>query len=184
MAESAVPHPKIVSHEDWLAARVAHLAHEKELTKQLDRLRAERRRLPMEKVSRSYLFEGTHGKLSLLGLFEGRRQLIVYHFMFDPKWEKGCSGCTGYVDALGDPSRRAPSMVWPSAPLHQAHAGATTASETSATIAQVATTAKIPRAHRRTQPCPITAAVDSRSPPCVKRHQPVRTTAMPGPAAP
>jgi len=102
MAESAVPHPQIVSHEEWVAARVAHLAREKELTQALDRLRAERRRLPMEKISRSYTFEATQGKLSLLGLFEGRRQLIVYHFMFDPKWEKGCPGCTGYVDALGD----------------------------------------------------------------------------------
>jgi len=61
MAENAVPHPKIVSHEEWVAARVAHLAREKELTQQLDSLRAQRRRLPMEKISRSYVFEGTHG---------------------------------------------------------------------------------------------------------------------------
>jgi predicted dithiol-disulfide oxidoreductase (DUF899 family) len=102
MAESAVPHPKIVSHDEWACARLDHLAHEKALTKELDRLRAERRRLPMEKIGKSYTFEGPKGKVSLLGLFEGRRQLIVYHFMFDPKWEKGCVGCTGYIDALGD----------------------------------------------------------------------------------
>ena len=102
MAESAVPHPRIVSHDEWVADRVAHLAHEKQLTIELDRLRAERRRLPMEKIEKSYVFDGPKGKLSLLGLFEGRRQLIVYHFMFDPGWDKGCHGCTGYIDALGD----------------------------------------------------------------------------------
>ncbi len=102
MAESAVPHPRIVSHDEWVADRVAHLANEKRLTIELDRLRAERRRLPMEKIDKSYVFDGPKGKLSLLGLFEGRRQLIVYHFMFDPGWDKGCHGCTGYIDAMGD----------------------------------------------------------------------------------
>ena len=102
MAESAVPHPRIASHDEWVADRVAHLANEKRLTIELDRLRAERRRLPMEKIDKSYVFDGPKGKLSLLGLFEGRRQLIVYHFMFDPGWDKGCHGCTGYIDAMGD----------------------------------------------------------------------------------
>lgn len=102
MSENAIAQPKIVSPQEWLVARKAHLTHEKEMTKQLDRLRAERRRLPMVKLDKSYSFEGPDGKRSLRDLFEGRRQLIVYHFMFDPTWDKGCKGCTGFIDALGD----------------------------------------------------------------------------------
>jgi predicted dithiol-disulfide oxidoreductase (DUF899 family) len=56
----------------------------------------------MVKIEKKYSFDGANGKRSLHDLFEGRRQLIVYHFMFDPAWEKGCSGCTGFVNALGD----------------------------------------------------------------------------------
>ncbi len=97
-----VPHPKIVSAEEWLAARRAHLEQEKALTKESDRVNAERRRLPMVKLEKSYVFSGPDGERSLLDLFEGRRQLIVYHFMFDPEWDEGCSGCTGYINALGD----------------------------------------------------------------------------------
>lgn len=99
---SEVAHPAIVSRAEWLAARKAHLAHEKEATRMLDRLRAERRRLPMVKLDKDYAFEGPQGRVSLLQLFEGRRQLIVYHFMFAPDWEKGCPGCSGFVDAIGD----------------------------------------------------------------------------------
>lgn len=95
-------HPPIVSHAEWLAQRTRLLEREKELTRQWDRLAAERRRLPMERIEQDYVFEGPVGKLSLGDLFEHRPQLIVYHFMFDPAWEKGCPGCTGYVDALGD----------------------------------------------------------------------------------
>jgi predicted dithiol-disulfide oxidoreductase (DUF899 family) len=102
MSESTTAQPKIVSQQEWLAARKAHLAHEKEMTKQLDRLRAERRRLPMVKLDKHYSFEGPDRKRDLRDLFEGRQQLIVYHFMFDPAWDKGCTGCTGFVDALGD----------------------------------------------------------------------------------
>jgi predicted dithiol-disulfide oxidoreductase (DUF899 family) len=102
MTDHRVPHPPIVSREDWLKQRTELLAHEKELTHQKDRVNAERRRLPMVKLDKPYQFEGAQGKASLLDLFQGRRQLVVYHFMFDPKWEKGCTGCTGYVDALGD----------------------------------------------------------------------------------
>src|SRR6202163_3039006 len=98
----SIPHPKIVSREQWLVERKKLLADEKVLTKHYDRVNAERRRLPMVKIEKEYFFEGLKGKLSLKDLFEGRRQLIVYHFMFDPTWEKGCSGCTGFVDALGD----------------------------------------------------------------------------------
>ncbi len=102
MATSKIPHPEIVSADEWLGQRLKLLAHEKELTKEYDRVNAERRRLPMVKIEKNYSFHGPKGTVSLHDLFEGRRQLIVYHFMFDPAWEKGCSGCTSYIDALGD----------------------------------------------------------------------------------
>jgi predicted dithiol-disulfide oxidoreductase (DUF899 family) len=95
-------HPKIVSREEWLVARKAHLAHEKEMTKAVDGLHAERRRLPMVKLDKTYTLDATTGRVTLSELFGDRRQLIVYHFMFDPAWEKGCPGCTSFIDALGD----------------------------------------------------------------------------------
>jgi len=95
-------HPSIVKHEEWLAERMELLQREKELTKQKDKVNAMRRRLPMVKVEKTYTFDGPQGKQTLSDLFDGRRQLIVYHFMFDPEWDTGCTGCTGYVDALGD----------------------------------------------------------------------------------
>ena len=97
-----IAHPGTVSHEEWVAERKKLLAQEKELTKQGDMVNAARRRLPMVKLEKEYRFDGPKGKQSLKELFDSRRQLIVYHFMFDPEWEKGCSGCTGYVNALGD----------------------------------------------------------------------------------
>lgn len=100
--KSTIPHPPIVSRHQWLAERKKLLAHEKELTKQRDRVNAERRRLPMVKLEKDYVFDGPNGKQNLKALFDGRKQLIVYHFMFDPAWDKGCPGCTGYVSALGD----------------------------------------------------------------------------------
>ena len=78
------------------------LVDEKELTRHYDRVNAARRRLPMVRIDKPYVFDGPKGKRNLDALFEGRRQLIVYHFMFDPAWDKGCMGCTSYVDALGD----------------------------------------------------------------------------------
>jgi predicted dithiol-disulfide oxidoreductase (DUF899 family) len=102
MTTSTVSHPPIVSRDQWLAERKELLAHEKELTKHYDRVNAERRRLPMVKIEKHYVFDGSNGKPSLKDLFEGCPQLIVYHFMFDPTWDKGCPGCTGWVDALGD----------------------------------------------------------------------------------
>ena len=97
-----VPSPEVVSEGEWLTRRKALLQEEKELTRHLDRVNATRRRLPMVKVDKTYTFDGPNGKATLLDLFEGRRQLVVYHFMFDPAWEKGCMGCTGYVAELGD----------------------------------------------------------------------------------
>src|ERR1700687_6090864 len=102
MTTGTVPHPPIVSRDQWLAERKKLLEDEKELTKHRDRINAERRRLPMVKIEKDYVFDGPQGKQSLEALFAGRRQLVVYHFMFDPGWDKGCAGCTGYVNALGD----------------------------------------------------------------------------------
>lgn len=98
----AISHPEIVSPEQWLAERKSLLADEKKLTKQYDAVNAKRRRLPMVRLDKSYSFDGPNGQATLIELFEGRRQLIVYHFMFDPEWDKGCPGCTGYVDSLAD----------------------------------------------------------------------------------
>ncbi len=94
--------PPVVSEAEWREQRVALLAEEKELTKHRDRVNAKRRRLPMVKVTKEYLFESPTGKRSLEDLFEGKHQLVVYHFMFDPSWDEGCGSCTGFVDALGD----------------------------------------------------------------------------------
>lgn len=100
--KNEIAHPKIVGHSEWLTARKTLLEHEKEYTRQRDRINAERRRLPMVKLEKDYTFEGSNGSVKLIDLFAGRTQLIIYHFMFAPEWEKGCMGCTGYVDALGD----------------------------------------------------------------------------------
>jgi predicted dithiol-disulfide oxidoreductase (DUF899 family) len=102
MATNEIPHPPVVSHDQWLAERKKLLAHEKELTRQHDRVNAERRRLPMVRIEKDYVFDGPGGKRRLKDLFEDRRQLVIYHFMFDPSWENGCPGCTGYANALGD----------------------------------------------------------------------------------
>jgi predicted dithiol-disulfide oxidoreductase (DUF899 family) len=102
MTTNGSAHPAIVSRNEWLVERKVLLGHEKDLTKHYDRVNAERRRLPMVKIDKDYVFDGPNGKRHLKDLFDGRRQLIVYHFMFDPAWDKGCSGCTSFVDALGD----------------------------------------------------------------------------------
>src|SRR3984885_10766477 len=87
------PH-QIVSREEWIAARKAHLAHEKEYTRARDRLSAERRALPWVKVDKSYLFDGPAGQQTLTDLFAGRSQLVVQHFMFAPDWTEGCKSCS------------------------------------------------------------------------------------------
>ncbi len=102
MTQHAIAHPPIVSRDEWLATRARHLEREKELTRRRDRVTAERRRLPMTPIEKDYVFDGPEGQQRLADLFDGRRQLIVYHFMFAPEWDKGCPSCTGYVDALGD----------------------------------------------------------------------------------
>ena len=97
-----ISHPEIVAQEAWLAARIELLAKEKALTRQRDAVSAARRKLPMVKIDQDYVFEGPAGTVRLRDLFAGRPQLIVYHFMFDPAWDKGCPSCTGYIDAFGD----------------------------------------------------------------------------------
>jgi predicted dithiol-disulfide oxidoreductase (DUF899 family) len=93
--------PPVVSQDQWLAARDQLLKKEKELTRARDALAAERRRQPMVRIDKSYVFEGSEGRASLIDLFDGRRQLIVYHFMFDPDWDEGCSGCSMFTDTIG-----------------------------------------------------------------------------------
>jgi predicted dithiol-disulfide oxidoreductase (DUF899 family) len=94
--------PDVVSRDEWLAARKKLLVREKEVTRERDALNAERRRLPMVEIEKAYAFEGPDGGASLLDLFEGRRQLIVDHFMFDPSWDDGCPSCSGRVDQYGN----------------------------------------------------------------------------------
>jgi predicted dithiol-disulfide oxidoreductase (DUF899 family) len=94
--------PEIVSQDDWLAARKELLTSEKEAVRAKDALNARRRRLPMVRVEKDYRFEGPDGPVGLRDLFDGERQLVVQHFMFDPAWEDGCSSCTAAVDELSD----------------------------------------------------------------------------------
>ena len=98
----SIPHPEIASREEWLVRRKELLEKEKELTRRRDEVSAALRRLPMVKLEKHYVFEGENGATTLRDLFEGRRQLIVYHFMFDPDWDQGCLGCTGFVTSMGD----------------------------------------------------------------------------------
>jgi len=90
--------PEIVSEAEWLVARKDLLTREKEFTRQRDALSAARRHLPMVKIDKEYVFEGPNGRETLSDLFEGRRQLIVYHFMFGPGWEEGCKSCSYLAD--------------------------------------------------------------------------------------
>jgi predicted dithiol-disulfide oxidoreductase (DUF899 family) len=92
--------PDVATRAQWLKARKALLAREKEFTRQKDALNAERRRLPMVAVEKDYTFEGPEGAVSLADLFDGQRQLVIYHFMFDPSWDDGCSACTAGCDEL------------------------------------------------------------------------------------
>jgi predicted dithiol-disulfide oxidoreductase (DUF899 family) len=91
---------RTVSREEWTRARKALLAKEKAFTAERDALSAARRDLPVVKVEREYVFEEPAGKRTLLELFEGKRQLIVYHFMFNPSWDEGCKGCSYVADAF------------------------------------------------------------------------------------
>jgi predicted dithiol-disulfide oxidoreductase (DUF899 family) len=101
--------PKIVSREEWTRARKELLAKEKAHDHLRDALSAERRQLPMVKVDKPYTFEGAEGRVSLADLFGGRRQLIVYHFMFDPSWDEGCKSCSLLADTFDGASVHLPA---------------------------------------------------------------------------
>ncbi|MCC5883888.1 MAG: DUF899 domain-containing protein [Halomonas sp.] len=96
--------PPVVSEEQWHAALEEQIAREKAHTRERDRLNAARRRLPMVEVQADYVFDRPQGEATLFDLFEGRRQLIVYHFMFGPDWNAGCDGCSWVVDAMTHPA--------------------------------------------------------------------------------
>ena len=94
--------PRIVSHAEWLAARKTLLAEEKAFTKARDELSAKRRKMPWVRVETDYAFTGPKGKETLADLFEGRSQLIIYHFMYGPDWGQGCKSCSFWADNFND----------------------------------------------------------------------------------
>ncbi len=96
---SIMENHKVVSKEEWVTARKEHLKKEKEFTRQRDELRKESRALPWLKIEKNYKFEYVNGKVTLSDLFDGKSQLIIYHFMLGPEWEEGCSGCSFLADS-------------------------------------------------------------------------------------
>jgi predicted dithiol-disulfide oxidoreductase (DUF899 family) len=95
---SSIQDHSVLSHEEWLAARIAFLAKEKEFTRLRDDLSRQRRELPWERVDKQYVFEGPKGNESLADLFVDRSQLLVHHFMFNPAWDEGCKHCSFLAD--------------------------------------------------------------------------------------
>lgn len=91
---------KVVSRDEWLKARLMHLAAEKEFTRKRDELSRQRRELPWERVEKNYVFNASEGRCTLADLFEGRRQLMVQHFMFAPGWQEGCKSCSFMADHI------------------------------------------------------------------------------------
>jgi predicted dithiol-disulfide oxidoreductase (DUF899 family) len=98
MSGTRMRHSKVVSSAEWLAARKQLLSKEKEFSRLRDELSRQRRELPWEKVAKSYAFTGIKGEETLADLFEGRSQLIVYHFMLGPGWTEGCKSCSFIAD--------------------------------------------------------------------------------------
>ena len=92
--------PRIVDRDEWTQARRALLDEEKEFTRRRDALNTARRELPMVEVTKDYVFDGLFGEVRLIDMFDGRRQLIVYHFMFHPEWDEGCPSCTAGTDEI------------------------------------------------------------------------------------
>jgi len=118
---------QIVSREEWLAARRQHLSEEKEFTRLRDRLSAARRALPWVRVEKDYVFDTPDGKETLAELFDGRSQLLVYHFMFGPGWEQGCPSCSFLSDHIDGanlhlPQRDVTLLAVSRAPLPQIEA--------------------------------------------------------------
>jgi len=95
---SGIKDHRVVPHDEWLAARKAFLAKEKEFTHLRDELSRQRRELPWEKVEKTYVFDGPRGKETLADLFENKSQLVVYHFMFSPDWDEGCPHCSFWAN--------------------------------------------------------------------------------------
>ena len=95
---------QVVSREKWIDARKQLLSREKELTKMFDELNARRRELPWVKVEKEYVFDTPRGKQTLAELFEGRSQLVVYHFMLGPGSKAGCVGCSFFADHVDGPN--------------------------------------------------------------------------------
>jgi predicted dithiol-disulfide oxidoreductase (DUF899 family) len=98
MSTSRIENPRIVSRDEWLAARRKLLAREKQLTRERDAVTAERRQLPWVKIEKNYVFDSPDGKKTLADLFAGKSQLVVYHFMFGPEWNEGCPSCSLNMD--------------------------------------------------------------------------------------
>ena len=98
--ETTITDHNVVSREDWIAARKELLTKEKESTRLRDQLSAERRTLPWVKVEKPYVFDGPEGKETLADLFDGRSQLVIYHFMFGPEWKEGCPSCSFVSDHI------------------------------------------------------------------------------------
>lgn len=96
--EAAMSGHRVVSREEWLQARKAHLMMEKQFTRRRDELSRQRRELPWAKVEKPYVFDGPQGRQTLAELFGGRSQLIVQHFMLGPGWKEGCAGCSFQAD--------------------------------------------------------------------------------------
>jgi predicted dithiol-disulfide oxidoreductase (DUF899 family) len=122
-----MPPHTILPHEQWIEARKQLLAKEKEFTRLRDELSRQRRELPWEQVEKDYVFEGSGGKATLADLFDGRGQLLVYHFMFDPEWNEGCKSCSFLADhydhSIIHLEHRDVTMVTVSrAPLHKLEA--------------------------------------------------------------
>ncbi len=124
-SNTALQNQKVVSHEEWLSARRALLAKEKEFTRARDEISRRRRELPWVKVDKNYVFDGPTGKVTLGDLFGGRSQLIVYHFMLGPDWKEGCPSCS----FLGD--------HFDGSVVHLAHRDVTFAAVSRAPIAQI-----------------------------------------------
>jgi predicted dithiol-disulfide oxidoreductase (DUF899 family) len=97
--------PSVVSASEWSAAIDRFRERERELQESIAKVNAERHQLPMVEIDKDYAFDGPDGPATLADLFNGQPQLVVYHFMFAPDWDKGCPGCTGYANGIGETSQ-------------------------------------------------------------------------------
>lgn len=97
-SEASIENHRVVSRDQWVAERKALLTHEKELTRLRDQIARERRALPWVRIDKDYVFDGPEGRRTLAELFDGRRQLLVQHFMLAPGWEQGCPSCSFMAD--------------------------------------------------------------------------------------